>query len=218
MNLIKNYKTILNKAIDRFYKEDSDMLDRGLNERSVAFRLGLYLNEELEKHCLLNNSSVVVDAEYNKNGSDKKFVYKNCKHHLDGCSSKCDCYIKTDKNKDYRLFSGKVNGKSTYQNTIMNFVNTSSESKYMIPDLLVHTRNAKGSSNNDDNKNLIAIEIKTNGNRNTIAIDYAKLSYITCEASDYRYNLGVHLDFNNSEDNKLKITYFQNGKIVNDTN
>ncbi len=217
MYLIKEYKTILNNAIDKFYKKDSDLLDRGLNERSVAFRLGLYLNEELEKSDLLNKSSVVVDAEYNKNGTDKKFVYRNCKYHLDGCNSKFDCYIKTDENEDYRLYSGKVNDKSTYQNTVMSFVTKSSESKYMIPDLLVHTRNPKGSSNNDDNKNLIAIEIKTNGERNTIAIDYAKLSYITCETADYRYKLGVHLDFNSSEDNNLKITYFQNGKMMNDT-
>lgn len=78
----------------------------------------------------------------------------------------------------------------------------------MIPDIIVHERSADGNSYGNNN-NKIAIEIKTRGERNSDAIDYAKLSYLTCESAEYNFELGLHLDFNRTN---YACTYFKNGK------
>lgn len=93
------------------------------------------------------------------------------------------------------MFSGKVAGQNIYQKTIIDFVTNISDTKYMVPDLLIHIRNPYGNIDTTGDKNIIAIEIKTKGDKNTIAIDYAKLCYLTCETADYKYDLGVHIDF-----------------------
>jgi hypothetical protein len=49
------------KSIDYLYKNDISLIKRGCSERSIVFRLGIYLNEEFKKYGL------DVDCEYNRN-------------------------------------------------------------------------------------------------------------------------------------------------------
>lgn len=49
----------IKNALLRFYKEDSYLIDNNVHERSLTFRLGMYLQNEFPDYN--------VDCEYNKN-------------------------------------------------------------------------------------------------------------------------------------------------------
>lgn len=66
---IEELKGLLVKALDMLYKNDFSLIERRVNERSITFRFGVYL-EELVK--LSNYNGLNVDAEYNKNGTGTK--------------------------------------------------------------------------------------------------------------------------------------------------
>lgn len=53
-------------AIDKLYLDDYSLIQRKCSERSIVFRLGLYLAKEF------NEQDIDVDCEYNKNGDSPK--------------------------------------------------------------------------------------------------------------------------------------------------
>lgn len=55
-------------AIDKLYCEDYSLIQRKCSERSIVFRLGLYLAKELEE------VDIDVDCEYNRNGKFPKLL------------------------------------------------------------------------------------------------------------------------------------------------
>ena len=72
------------------------------------------------------------------------------------------------------------------------------------PDIVIHKR-----GNNENN--LVCIEIKTSHNNQTRLNDYSKLKSITKQSGNYKYKLGVFIDFNKNKKN-LIVKYFEDGK------
>lgn len=62
----KEIQTRFKCAIDKLYQNDFSLIQRKCSERSIVFRLGLYLSHEFE------NLGCNVDCEYNKNGVHPK--------------------------------------------------------------------------------------------------------------------------------------------------
>lgn len=68
-------KVKFKEALDKLYQNDYSLITRKCSERSIVFRLGLYLSKGLEHRGLS------VDCEYNKNGYrpkallEKRFNY-----------------------------------------------------------------------------------------------------------------------------------------------
>ena len=63
---VRSYVT---KALQRFYKEDAYLVDVNAHERSMTFRLGMYLQ--------LIFSGWNVDCEYNRNVCMPDFIKKH---------------------------------------------------------------------------------------------------------------------------------------------
>lgn len=68
-------KECLTSALDELYKNDISLISRRCSERSIVFKLGIYLND------IFKQQGYDVDCEYNKNGcnpkslDEKKFNY-----------------------------------------------------------------------------------------------------------------------------------------------
>lgn len=69
------------------------------------------------------------------------------------------------------------------------------------PDIILHER---GSNDN----NILVIEIKKCNNE--CKEDFAKLSAFTCNASDYKYKIGIYINI----DNQPSYKYFKDGQEV----
>lgn len=78
--------------------------------------------------------------------------------------------------------------------------------KNIRPDISVHKRGT-------DDHNLVAIEIKKIQNRTNRNLDYEKLSALTNDGDEYRYSLGVFIDFTQSPDNRI-VKFFEHGREV----
>ena len=74
------------------------------------------------------------------------------------------------------------------------------------PDIVIHKRGT-------DENNLVYIEIKTEHNRDSRTQDYDKIRAMTKQDGDYKYQLGVFIDFNRNKEN-LIINFFENGDEV----
>jgi hypothetical protein len=187
----------LHRAINLVYRRDIDLIKRDVGERSIAFRLGHYLQSLILRDEEINKLECKVDAEYNKNFLDPKTAFGNCFN----CTRNTNCYIKLD-NNEYDF----VIKKKKYRETILSFVERYDEGKNIMPDIILHKRN-----NNDNN--LLVIETKkvTNNNIPERALDLAKLSYLTCkyEGTEYKFKLGCFLDF--GIDN-CRIEIFKDGQ------
>jgi hypothetical protein len=61
---IQELKGIIDEALRRLYHEDPELMEYAVNERSVVFRFGLYLNELLPSSSFANYN---LDCEYNRN-------------------------------------------------------------------------------------------------------------------------------------------------------
>jgi hypothetical protein len=61
---IEELKVIIDEAILRLYNQDPELMEHAVNERSVVFRFGLYLNELLPSSSF---ASYNLDCEYNRN-------------------------------------------------------------------------------------------------------------------------------------------------------
>jgi hypothetical protein len=72
----------------------------------------------------------------------------------------------------------------------------------VIPDIIIHQRNK-------NTKNLLVLEIKTNNDNPNC--DIKKLEFFTSEKGEYKYNFGLFLKFNKSDDPEL--IWYKNGKI-----
>lgn len=212
------------KSVKELLKNDVELLERKVNERSIAFRLGYYVQRNMYKMRHVYKSHLVVDAEYDKNGNGNKGVYGICRYNT--CKESNSCHIKTSVKK-YKI-KGRIICRSDGMRTICKqvysrlseYVQSTKDSKYMIPDLLIHERNKKG--NISDNKegsinNLVAIEIKKFGTENSIAVDLAKLTYLTCSYAEYKFKLGLHLNFEVNND-RITCYYrkFINGLLVHE--
>lgn len=67
---IEQLMTILKTALDELYNKDKELIDRGVNERDIAFRLGLHLNPLLQD--IEHLKTLDLDIDYNKNGVNPK--------------------------------------------------------------------------------------------------------------------------------------------------
>ena len=59
-------------AIREFYKKDYKLIDLQCNERSMMFRIGIYLYEHMKAHNSLNEYD--LDCEYNRKGINIKTI------------------------------------------------------------------------------------------------------------------------------------------------
>ena len=60
---------MLNNALNKLYNNDASLIIRRTNERSIVFRLGIYLQEELNINGLEEYN---LDCEYNRNMEESK--------------------------------------------------------------------------------------------------------------------------------------------------
>lgn len=67
---IEQLMTILKTALGELYKKDKELIDRSVNERDLAFRLGLHMNPLLQANEQLK--TLDLDIDYNKNGEKPK--------------------------------------------------------------------------------------------------------------------------------------------------
>ncbi|MFW5872271.1 MAG: hypothetical protein ACOCUT_04115, partial [bacterium] len=74
------------------------------------------------------------------------------------------------------------------------------------PDVIVHTRGA-------GNPNLVVIELKKKTNRDRRIEDVLELKYMTNPEHQYRYQLGLFIDYGNTRDS-VKITSYRNGEVL----
>lgn len=83
-------------------------------------------------------------------------------------------------------------------------INLGNTKKIIKPDIIIHKR--------DTNKNnLVYIEIKTDHNNESREEDYRRIKAFTDSKGEYRYSLGIFIDFYRSKD-ELVIRYFQDGE------
>jgi len=68
------------------------------------------------------------------------------------------------------------------------------------PDIVIHKRGT-------DENNLVYIEIKTEHNTDSRTQDYDKIRAMTKQDGDYKYQLGVFIDFNRNKENLIIIFY-----------
>ena len=76
--------------------------------------------------------------------------------------------------------------------------------KNIRPDIIIHRRGT-------DENNLLYIEIKTDHNRESRTFDYDKIKAMTKQNSEYKYSLGLFIDFNRDKE-KLVMIFFEDGK------
>ncbi len=76
MNLNNNQITELtaavNAALFRLYQRDMSLIDREVNERSVAFRFGLYFTETIRETSFYTDNDLTIDFDYNRNIGEVK--------------------------------------------------------------------------------------------------------------------------------------------------
>lgn len=141
-------------AVVYLLRNDSDLLDNNVNERSVSHKLAEYLQQQFpEWH---------VDCEYNRMRGDVKRA------------------------NNIPDESGQV------------------KRREVLPDIIIHKRNTE--------LNLLAIEIKKAGSREQLSKDRAKLTAFTKSDGEYRYNFGLLILFQGTEEPQL--TWYRDGRTV----
>jgi hypothetical protein len=68
-------KTIVNRAIGSLYRYDISLMERQANERSIAFRFGLYFNETLRASSFAEDPDLTIDFDYNRNLDNVKNMH-----------------------------------------------------------------------------------------------------------------------------------------------
>jgi hypothetical protein len=76
--------------------------------------------------------------------------------------------------------------------------------KIIKPDIIIHRRGT-------DEDNLVYIEIKTDHNNESREKDYKKIKATTDLKGEYKYKLGIFIDFCRKKDD-LVIRYFRDGE------
>lgn len=160
------------------------LLEKHANERSVAFRLGLYLQKWLDSEY--GSDKYAVDAEYNvSHGNTPKRVYEKCIH-----CRKCD--VSNSRKGEEKKLKEIDEISSKYD---LNFT------QYIYPDLIVHKRDLR--------QNYIIIELKNKRNGKGRISDDVKLKYLTCKKAEYQYDFGMFIDF---DDKGYNIDLYQDAK------
>jgi len=79
--------------------------------------------------------------------------------------------------------------------------------KIIKPDIIIHKRDT-------GKNNLVYIEIKTDHNNESREKDYEKIKNATNLKGEYKYKLGIFIDFNRKKE-KSDIIFFEDGKKCN---
>ncbi len=64
---IYELKSIIHTAIHMLYDNDISLIERQANERSIAFRFGLYFTEIMRKSSFVDDVDLTIDFDYNRN-------------------------------------------------------------------------------------------------------------------------------------------------------
>jgi hypothetical protein len=79
MNLMEDQiielKTIVNSTIGSLYRYDISLMERRANERSIAFRFGLYFNETIRASSFAQDPDLTIDFDYNRNLDNVKNMH-----------------------------------------------------------------------------------------------------------------------------------------------
>jgi hypothetical protein len=79
MNLMEDQiielKTIVNRTIASLYNHDLSLMERKANERSIAFRFGLYFNENIRASSFAEDPDLTIDFDYNRNLDNVKNMH-----------------------------------------------------------------------------------------------------------------------------------------------
>lgn len=189
---IERIKQSLLNALIKLDEEDKYLLEKNASERSIAFRIGHYIQVDLQ-----NCESLHVDVEYNLDkeveGGHKQLLNPD-RNDID----KLAALLKAINTDNYVSDLEK--------NRILNEIATMS---LFYPDLIVHERKI-------NRENRLIVEIKKDRASNS---DRKRLKYLTRQNgfdAHFKYQLGVHLVIRTgSVDNNQKrfaIEYFQDGE------
>ena len=179
---LKKLNQILEIALNNLYASDAEILENNANERSMSFRLGIYLSNEITKKefaDFINNSNserqeleykLSVDSEYNRSSEETKKL-------------------------NLLKFQDKVG---------MELPHPQWDEVSIFPDLIVHSRM-------NDFANILAIEIKKQSNRNLAEweFDRLKLQHLTSPEQRYQYDFGAFIVLGSKN---YSIEYFCNGE------
>jgi hypothetical protein len=69
---IKELKKNITTTLQKVYKDDISLINRKVNERTIAYRFGFYLIEEAFKKFAPQDIKISIDLEYNRNGRNAK--------------------------------------------------------------------------------------------------------------------------------------------------
>ena len=181
---IEEIKRRFNAALEDFYKHDYRLVERDVNERSIAHRLAVHLENFFPEYH--------VDCEYNKNGDEKRFlIYEvgeaiiqqmEAEHPGRGILKK--------------IIDGEIVFNTTY------------------PDIIIHGREYNDRNILViEVKKYLDIENLSASQREHISIDHRKLEGFTRPITNdgYGYTLGLFLNLSNQGISKCTLTYFEMG-------
>lgn len=124
---MEDIKDKLLRALKTLFQKDYSLIQRDCNERSVSFRLGIYLNNIFEQE------GYDVDCEYNRNKYDKKQLgngesnYPDIIVHKRGVNENNLLYIEV---KKYKALT--KNNYETDKRKLLGFTTSSGDYKYKL--------------------------------------------------------------------------------------
>jgi hypothetical protein len=166
----------VDNAVRDFMKYDSDLLKSEAHEQAISHRIAVYLEKSFGESEKLN-----VDCEYNKHLKSPKRINLDLDDLMKQKEQAKRCWCSMCQVICHGLNLEKF------------------DDKLFRPDIVVHSRG-------NDNRNLIAIEIKAD---EMCPFDVAKLRALTVLKKNgglYEYQLGVFLNFPNGIPNFLTVT------------
>lgn len=72
---ITELKVMILDTIQSLYKHDGSLIQRQANERSIAFRFGLYFNENIRTSSFAEDPDLTIDFDYNRNLDNVKNMH-----------------------------------------------------------------------------------------------------------------------------------------------
>lgn len=164
---IRDSKEIIKRALERFYKNENDILERanrtGASERALVFRLGIHLTDVI------------------KSGKDYGVMKSNKYYDVIKSDKYCDV-MKSNKYYDV-MKSDKYYVDSDFN--LIGDLRKRFENKVRFPDLIIHDRKER---------HEMFIEVKKENNRKVNAYynDIKKIR-MSLDESELGYNVGLHL-------------------------
>lgn len=188
---IEELKNKVIQAVSTLIHNDSDMILKGVNERTITSRLGYYLQDLFpDRH---------VDCEYNLNKDDNSLRKTWSQIHEDDLKSVF---------KDIKNLKLELNDIVKTERKIKEL--SKKINSYFYPDIIVHRRNS-----NDFNE--IVIEAKKN--HNSTELDRKKINYllgINRTNNNFNYRLGCILKVivgNQDNSKRIEIYFMQKENI-----